>query len=115
MTKEFIHDYKGYGVHTSQCLVKMFTDDGDTFICFIDMGVGTSVTNASEQLATEMVNKFILRPEDCRFFETYRQYNYETFDEIEYSWWPDASVWEARSPKWKPVIEDGIKELFINE
>ena len=114
MTKEFIHEFKGYGVHPSQCLVRMFTDDGDTFICFIDMGVGTSVTNASEQLATEMVNKFILRPEDCRFFETYRQYNYETFDEIEYSWWPDSSVWEARDAKWKPVIDNNLIELFTD-
>ena len=115
MTKEFIHEFKGYGVHPSQCLVKMFTDDGDTFICFIDMGVGTSVTNASEQLAQEIVNKFDLRPDDCRFFETYKQYDYETFDEIEYSWWPDRNHWEARSPKWLPVIEDDLKGLFIDE
>jgi len=115
MTKEFIHEYKGYGVHPSQCLVKMFTDDGDTFICFIDMGVGTSVTNASEQLAQEIVNKFDLRPGDCRFFETYKQYNYESFDEIEYSWWPDKDHWEARSPKWKMVLENDLKELFTNE
>ena len=91
----------------------MFIDDGDTFICFINIGVGTSVTNASEQLATEMVNKFDLRPGDCRFFETYNDSDNDTFDEIEYSWWPDGNKWEARSPKWKPVIEDNIKDLFI--
>jgi len=112
MTNEFIHEYKGYGVHPSQCLVKMFTDDGDVFICFIDIGVGTSVTNASEQLASEIINKFDLHPEDCRFFETYRQYNYETFDEIEYSWWPDGTIWFAKHPKWKPVIDDNLITIF---
>ena len=112
MTEEFNHEYLGFGRVLSECVVRKFTDDGDTFICFIDIGKGTSVTNASEQLASEMVNKFILRPEDCRFFETYQQYNYETFDEIEYSWWPSGSVWEAREPKWKPVIDDNIIDLF---
>ena len=115
MTKEFIHEFKGYGVHKSQCLVKMFTDDGDTFICFIDMDVGTSVTNASEQLASEMVNKFDLRPEDCRFFETYKSSDYDTFDEIVYDWWPEGNKWEARSPKWMPVIEDNIIPLFTED
>lgn len=112
MTEEFIHEYKGYNIHPSKCIVRIYSDDGETYICFIDIGVGTSVTNASEQLAQEIVNKFNLRPEDCRFFETYQQYDYETFDEIEYEWWPDREHWEARAPQWKPVIEDNLKEVF---
>jgi len=79
------------------------------------MDVGTSVTNASEQLAQEIVNLFSLRPQDCRFFETYSEFDYETFDEIEYDWWPDLYHWEARSPKWKPVIEDDLIPLFTKD
>lgn len=114
MTQEFNHEYLGYGRVPSECIVRKFTDDGDNFICFIDIGKGTSVTNASEQLASEMVNKFILRPEDCRFFETYQQYGYESFDEIKYSWQPNGSVWTASNPDWKPVNDEGIKEVFTN-
>lgn len=112
MIEEFIHEFRGYNVHPSKCMVRKYTDDGDTLICFIDLGVGTSVTNASEQLAQEIVNKYDLRPEDCRFFETYQQYDYDSFDEIEYDWWPDINHWEARSPKWKPVIDDVLIKLF---
>jgi len=92
----------------------MFTDDGDTFICFINIGEGTSVTNASEQLATEIVNNFLLNPGDCRFFETYQEYNYESFDEIEYTWVEKGSHWEASGPQWRPGDEN-YKPLFTNE
>jgi len=111
MTEEFIHDFMGYGRVPSQCIVKIYSDDGETMICFIDIDKGTSVTNSSEQLASEIVNKFHLRPEDCRFFETYEQYDYETFDEVEYDWWPDLAQWVARDPKWKPA-EERLKDLF---
>ena len=116
MTQEFIHDYKGYGAHPSQCLVKIFTDDGETFICFINIS-GTSVTNASEQLAQEIVNKFNLSPKDCRFFETYQEFNYDSFDEIEFSWDLNQILWEAHNPRWKPVndFDDGLKKLFTEE
>lgn len=113
MTQEFTHDFMGYGRVPSTCMVRMYTDDGDTFFCFIDIGKGTSVTNASEKLATDMVNKFILRPEDCRFFETYSQHNYDSFDEIEYDWKPRGSAWEAEKARWRPAdIEH--KDLFLN-
>ena len=112
MTQEFIHEYKGYGVHPSECIVRMYTDDGDTFICFVDLDKGTSVTNATEQLAAEIVNKFRLKPEDCRFFETYKQYGYSTLDEIEYKWWPDLAHWVAREPKWHQVIDENLINVF---
>ena len=123
MTQEFIHVFKGFGRVSSQCLVRMYEDDGETMICFVDLGDGTSVTNASEQLASEIVNEYNLLPGDCRFFETYQQYNYEAFDEIEYEWKKTTKfidngmrsimVWEAKHPAWKPCDEEQIKELFI--
>ena len=114
MKKEFIHVFKGFGRVDSTCLVKMFDDDGETFICFIDIDDGTSVTNSSEQLATEIINEYKLNPEDCRFFETYQQYEYVTFDEIEYTWILPHKNWEAKEPIWKPG-PDELKEVFTKE
>lgn len=109
MTKEFIYPFKGFGRVPSTCLVKIYEDDGETMACFIDLGDGTSVTNASEQLATEIVKEYHLNPVDCRFFETYQQYNYDDFDEIEYTWVNG----KADSPEWKPCNDEEIKQLFI--
>ena len=107
MTKEIIHYYKGFGRVPSSCVIRIFSDDGEHFICFIDINEGTSVTNASEQLASEIVDKCRLNPGDCRFFETYKQYDYESIDEIEYTWEGKT----AKYPKWKPS-EPEIREMF---
>ena len=113
MTHDFIHEYKGYGRVPSKCRVKIFSDDGENFICFEDIGEGTSVTNASEQLATEIVDKFGLLPLSCRFFETYSQYDYDSFDEITYQWSATHGKWEAKRPDWIPASEE-IRISFIN-
>ena len=112
-TEEFTHKFKGHWGFPSSCLVRMYSDDGETYICFINIGDGTSVTNLSEQLASEMVNKFTLNPWNCRFFETYSEYNYESLDEIEYKWVPDMTEWVASDPEWKPCKEEHLKDLFI--
>jgi len=109
MTKSFTHYYKGlFGTYPSFCEVKIFSDDGDTFICFTD-GEGTSVTNVSEKLASEIVNKENLNPYQCRFFEEYKEY--ETFDEITYDWIKNGNIWKAFNPFWTPGNEE-FKELF---
>ena len=110
MTQEFNHKYLGFGRVPSECVVKMFNDDGEAYICFIDIGKGTSVTNASEQLASEIVNQFSLAPDDCQFFEVY-EYN-DSFDEIEYTWTSKGGVWKADGPEWK-LGDNKIKDLFI--
>ena len=118
MTKEFIHPFKGFGRVPSTCLVRMYEDDGETMICFIDLDDGTSVTNASEQIAAEIVTEYKLSPTNCRFFETYQQYEYDNFDEIEYEWimgkTPGGFLisWKATNPKWKPCDDETIKNLF---
>jgi hypothetical protein len=99
-------------------MVHMFEDDGDTFVIFEDIDSGTSVTNSSEQLASEIVNEYKLDKDNCRFFETYRQYDYETFDEIEYDWIcttkmikdVSVTVWKAYYAKWKPAPQE--KKIF---
>jgi len=123
MTQQFYHEFKGFIIHPSRCLVKIFSDDGENLICFEDIGEGTSVTNASEQLASEIVSQLKFNPKDCRFFETYQEYNYDGFDEIEYDWVKKIGIhlngqtsniveWEAKHPKWRSA-EKEIKDLFI--
>jgi len=113
---QFEFNYTGLNGVRSRCNIMMFSDDGEHFICFEDLGMGVSVTNASEILATQVVNTHDLNPDDCRFFETYRQYGHDTIDEIEYTWKKNEGskklLWEARVPRWKPAGEE-IRELFL--
>lgn len=117
MIHEFEHDYLGYNWTRSRCNVKIFSDDGDNYICFENLGIGTSVTNASEKLATQIVAKMHMNPGDCRFFESYRENDNDTFDEIEYTWkskigHDGQKYWEAENAKWKPgPIE--IEDIFF--
>lgn len=113
MIEDFFHEYLGFGRVPSKCRIKIFSDNEENFICFEDIGEGTSVTNASEQLATEIVDQKDFIPSKCRFFETYSQYsNYESFDEITYQWTFIRGRWEAKLPDWKPAEEE-IKKIFI--
>lgn len=95
----FVHEIRGFGIHPSRCKVYVQLVGGITYFCFEDIGIGTSVTNASEQLATEMVEKYGVSPIYARFFETY-SYPREkrTLDEIEYVWIGN----KAGNPRWKP-------------
>jgi len=113
----FEYHYRGFGIHNSRCNIYFRTIDDVLHILFEDVGIGTSVTNASEQLASEMVNRFDLNPNKCKFFETYSQYNYESIDEIEYTWSSETKnnkiVWIASNPKWNRVDIKHLKH-FIN-
>jgi hypothetical protein len=106
---EYVHEFKGFGRVPSRCIVKTINHEGENLICFVDINEGTSVTNASEQLATEIVQATNYKPINCRFFEAYR--NYETFDEIIYTWKQTWNQWEASAPEWMPGDEE-IKKLF---
>ena len=97
-----VFHYKGFGNCDSKCKlhIKEVTNPrygATTFVCFENMGVGTSVTNMSEDLATMITRQFDLNPENCRFFESYK-YDREprTLDEITYTW--EDGI--ARHPKW---------------
>jgi len=119
----FQHEFKGYGRVPSVCSVKIFSNNGEHIIYFEDIGNGTSVTNASEQLATEIINRYAINPNECKFIETYRRdtkkldgisYYYDLFDEITYDWTLKKGQWEAKNPDWKPASNE-IRDLFINE
>ena len=81
--KSFEHDYNWTG-WPSKCRVHIKDMGLVTWICFENES-GTSVTNASELLATEIVEKEGLDPNQCRFFEYYPEYE-GNVDEVEYEW-----------------------------
>ena len=108
--QEFIHTFKpNFRQEITTCFIRMYSIDGKTFILFEDIDDGMSVTNASEQIASEIVKDWKLNPDDCRFFETYRQYDYETFDEITYMWMEN----KAYNPSWKPAEE--FRNIFLKK
>jgi hypothetical protein len=100
MKQNFCHEFKGFGRVPSECSVTIISTDLEHAIYFQDLNKGTSVTNASEQLSSEIVNMLKLDPEDCRFFETY---DCESFDEITYTWRKSREKLIAESPEWKPA------------
>lgn len=108
--KEFTHPFKPpFRRDYSTCYIRTYEKDGKTFILFEDLGDGLSVTNAAEQLATELVEELKVKPEDCRFFETYREFDYESFDEITHTWNDN----KASKPVWKPAEE--FKSIFLKK
>ena len=111
MKEEFYYEYLGFGRVESRCRIKILPNDGEHLICFEDIGEGTSVTNASELLATEIVDLKDLDPTNCRFFEIYTQYSDSILDEITYRWSFTHGRWEAKNPDWKPASEE-IINLF---
>jgi hypothetical protein len=91
--KIYTHNFLGYGHVPSSCEVRISREEGDgkTWICFVNTGNGTSVTNASEEIATEILDKENLDPQNCRFFEWYPENDhidsdFASVDEITYIW-----------------------------
>ena len=113
MKIDFIHKIKGFGHYPSEYRICICTENNMTYICFIDLYIGVSVTNASEHLATEIVGKLKLDPLYCRFFETYSYQNQETLDEIKYDWKKVGGDWVAVNPQWSFKTNDDIKKLFF--
>ena len=113
-TQDFEHEFIAPNGVRSRCRVAIIEDDGDKLILFEDIAIGMSVTNASELIATQIVNKFNYHPSDCRFFETYREYNYDSLDEIEYDWKLNERTqkWEARYPKWSSA--EKLREIILD-
>ena len=116
MIDQFEYRFIGSNGVKSRCNIMIFSDDGEHFICFENIGEGVSVTNASELLATKIVQMKEFNPSDCRFFETYKEYIHDTIDEIEYIWSKTAldetDIWIAKSPRWTPASEE-IRTLFL--
>jgi hypothetical protein len=95
--KDYTHYFNGYERVPSSCNVYILNFPDETkWIGFENTGHGTSVTNASEQLASEIVKKEFFHSEKCRFFEWYSEYEGDV-DEITYTW--NNNI--ASDPVWK--------------
>ena len=102
---DFIHTYKGFGIHLSKCRVQIWEDAAKNVVLFSDINKGTSVTNASEQIAQEI--KPNLTRIAVRFFETY-PHNDSEYDEISYT----IRDGEYSSPDWKRMPYGEFKQLI---
>lgn len=75
----FNHKYLGFGNCDSECKVEIWinvpSSNGDIcIVLFTDLGKGTSVTNFSEGLVTQIYEKHLkhgYKKEQCVFAETY--------------------------------------------
>jgi len=90
----------------SSCDVYVYSKNEKNYILFANTGEGTSVTNASEQIATEVINLLRFDPKDCEFFETYPEYQEEMYiDNITYNWENN----KALHPTW--TFENNVSDL----
>lgn len=105
VSKSVIHAFKGFGNCHSQVEIKIRIKDHSVYVLFVDLGIGTSVTNVSEKLA--MKAKEIVGGEAViRYFEYYK--GQDRIDEIQYKWTPDGPI----SPTWSPCKDPFIYYLF---
>jgi hypothetical protein len=110
----FDHSFRGFGIHRSIVRVHLLQYEELTVILFQDLGVGTSVTNASEQLATEIHALKKLDHSKTTWFECYPYYsgNWD-IDAISYAFDP---VYQKYSwPAWSPVRNAQIVMLIRNK
>lgn len=104
----FTHRFKGFGIHDSECLVEMWNlPNGKILVVLNDTGKGTSVTNASEQIITELYNQYLekwgYRPQECFFTETYDKYK-EGIDLIIPEWTKDPyGRWKVGDVEWRHI------------
>lgn len=101
--ESFEHKYLGFGLHESQCMVHLI-DAEKTIIVFEDLSKGTSVTNAIEQLAGEMIALKSIDPDKVKFIEWYPYYDSSAEIEMTYN----KLTREYKNPSWSPCEENII-------
>lgn len=107
--KEGSHDFKGYGIHDSKINYHIYQTDDAKVVVLIDLGKGTSVTNAAEQLATELTVAENLNHKEVKWMELYPYYNHSAaWIDFKY----DEMSEEYSSPDWTPVPESD-KLLYL--
>lgn len=116
--KHYIYQYKGFGNCNSKCGV-MIWHNLDTNIVVVLLSElsdnrGTSITNMSEYIATQIAEKENF-PVSTVWFETYIGYDNTFKDEIDlitYEMWIDGDRYSK--PKWEFYGLDKFKELLKN-
>jgi len=101
----------GFSKNLSTIRVHIFKHGEQRLVVFEDLAKGTSVTNASEQLATEVSRLKKLDPEKTVFVECYPYYRGEyPIDRVKYEYDPGSRTY--RSPAWEPIKNKIIVEFL---
>lgn len=98
-----LYAFNGYNTHPSVCGVDFLdTKDGKIVVILTDLGQGTSVTNAAEQLVYELYRKFLFKshPEDIIWVEHYPE-NENEYAKIEFA--HISFDGRAIGVSWKPI------------
>ena len=109
----FVHYFKGFGWADSVCRVHLFTHPDATIVVFEDMGndTGTSITNASEQLAEEIIALKKLNRESTAWMECYPHYDKVfVIDHITYSY--DTVEKKYWQPQWSRCSNATLTEFI---
>jgi hypothetical protein len=79
------YKFKGLRTHNSECDVKIWFENDKAIILFTDIGKGTSVTNASEQLVTEIYNSYLTKydKKNLMFMETYERNKRHKIEDVD--------------------------------
>jgi hypothetical protein len=99
----------------SLCHLRVLQWEKETIVIATELAVnpGKSVTNAAEEIATQVIHQFQLDPLRTRFIERYTKDSYEvsdfegTFDEVTFTWRENR----ASNPRWRPLKNQEIIEL----
>lgn len=117
--ESFVHTFNWLGRRfESKCQVDIFKYDGKTLVLLTDLGQGTSVTNASEQIATEVMRLKKLHPIETMWAEVYAEdlqngvpkewAKKHPFDQINYKY--DSVTHQYYSPDWQPIHPKALPE-----
>lgn len=104
--EDFTHKFLGFGIHKSEVNVEIWFLKNKEFVLVMltDSGKGTSVTNACEQIITEIYHNYLKRyPVNAIFFcETYDKK--ERIDWIKPTWHLSRNnKLEVRKVEWGPL------------
>jgi len=105
-----------------ECQVRILQGKTQTVVMATELGEnpGKSVTNAIEDIATQVVTAFHLTPASTRFIEHYNEESYAadkrageppTYDEVTFMWHGE----KATSPTWRRLQPHEIAELMNSE
>lgn len=117
MTKkvwDVIHRYEPWPGNKSQCRVRIYTHGDQNLVILEEMNgnQGMSVTNYSEELATELARKYRLDPAKTTWIEHYPKGLWyrekdtpEEWDVITYAW----ENGKASDPHWRRIAGEQLE------
>lgn len=108
--------YKGYFECESFCKVEIAGSNHHALVVMTELknNPGTSITNRSEMIAEEIVNRYGLEPGRCIFVEHYDQNSYNGGRKSDVHWSIVTYDWQykrAGRPEWKYITESQFNSL----